>query len=109
MQISALLLALLPVFGAAGFECVTSGTTSEVTASKNCCHWWDGKFCGTNQRQGICVIPDNNLNGYKQCTDIWGNPTPDDDCIPGDGTGLSSCTEIHPTSTTSLVQAITTS
>jgi len=108
MQLSAFLLVLLPAL-VASYECVTSGTTDEVAASENCCHWWGGKFCGTTGNQGICVIPDQNLGAYKYCTDVWGNPTANSDCIPGDGAELTSCTEIYPTLTTSAAQVTITS
>lgn len=99
MQLSSfipLIFSLIPAL-VAGYECVTSGTEPEVTAAKNCCTGWGGTFCGTTGYQGICVVPDGNLGAYKYCTAYFGNPTPASDCIPGNGSELTSC---YPTSTT---------
>lgn len=58
----------------------------------------DRVFCGNTGYQGICVIDD--VGSFKYCTAAWGYPT-DGDCIPGNGSELTSCPGLHPTTTTS--------
>lgn len=101
MQLPAILFALLPALVVAK-ECVSSGTAQQVDASYYCCLGSSGKWCATTEYQGICVVPDAKLNGYVACTDYWGNPTNvSADCIPGDGSELTACAAIYPSSTTS--------
>ena len=101
MQLSTLFFALLPAVSlVTASECVSSGPRPSVQASKNCCGYYGGKWCGNTGYQGICVIPDKNLASYKYCTKVFGDEVDDKDCIPGDGSELTACKALNPSPTT---------
>ncbi|KAH6680250.1 hypothetical protein B0J14DRAFT_578192 [Halenospora varia] len=90
MQLTTLLLALLPAALVSSTACVAGGPADRITAVKICCYNQAGTWYQFYPNQAICVIADSRNWAYNQCVDRVGYGQLDTRCIPGQGEGLSS-------------------